>query len=291
MESVQKYHPDAALYILIVDKTSDEKVRDEVINRNKFAALTWLEELDIPELPDMIKRYDIVELNTAVKPFFLDRLLHKMKYQKVVYLDSDILLFHSMDEVLALLEEHNVILTPHLISTTEDEDTAISVIDDFLQYGIYNLGFIALRNSSTSRDLLTWWMDKLKTKYYLSPERHLAWDQKWMDFAPAMFDRVYILRNPGYNMAFWNLQKRILSKKDDSYLVNGRYPLVFYHFSHYRMEYKELIADVQPESRRIAVSTGPDLEEIFESYYNNVQKNHYAFFSRIEAGFRGYYYK
>lgn len=92
-------------------------------------------------------------------------------------------------------------------------------------------------------------------------------------------------------MAFWNLQKRILSKKDDSYLVNGRYPLVFYHFSHFRMEYKELIADVQPASRRIPVSTRSDLEEIFESYYNSVQKNHYAFFSRIEAGFRGCYYK
>ncbi len=33
-------------------------------------------------------------------------------------------------------------------------------------------------------------------------------DQRWCDLVPSLFDRVHIERDPGYNVASWNLSTR-----------------------------------------------------------------------------------
>src|SRR5690606_11556379 len=54
---------------------------------------------------------------------------------------------------------------------------------------------------------------------------------RWVDFAPAFFDRVKVLRSPGLNAAPWNLPTREMAGSlADGFTVNGR-PLVFFHFS------------------------------------------------------------
>ena len=56
-------------------------------------------------------------------------------------------------------------------------------------------------------------------------------DQKWGDIVPAMFDGVFILREPGYNVSTWNLSNRSVTQDPEGrILVNGQ-PLQFYHFS------------------------------------------------------------
>ena len=56
-------------------------------------------------------------------------------------------------------------------------------------------------------------------------------DQRWVDLAPAFFEGLKILRDPGYNVATWNLTHRTVAGSLESGLtVNGR-PLCFFHFS------------------------------------------------------------
>jgi len=65
-------------------------------------------------------------------------------------------------------------------------------------------------------------------------DRGLFTDQKWCDHVPALFEDMYIIRDPGYNVASWNINKRILSiSEDGQILVNDKYPLRFYHFTGY----------------------------------------------------------
>ncbi len=44
-------------------------------------------------------QYNVLELNTAAKPYFLSYLLDKTGCQKLVYLDPDILVLHQLDEL------------------------------------------------------------------------------------------------------------------------------------------------------------------------------------------------
>jgi len=227
MDSVKRFHEDIDLHILIVDAVKDKEIQKMIFSQDSRIHSVFLSEIGIDQWDTMAFCYDIVEMNTAVKPYFLDYLLNRYGYENIIYLDADMMLFNRLDQVYELLNQYSILLTPHLLSIEEDLDSSMSRIDDFLQFGVYNLGFIALRNDKNGRELIQWWKDKLKEKSILEPKKFLAWDQKWMDFAPALFESVYIIKDPGYNVAFWNIQTRFIHKEDGVYYVNHQYKLVF----------------------------------------------------------------
>ena len=47
-------------------------------------------------------------------------------------------------------------------------------------------------------------------------------DQRWCDHVPALFDKVKVVRDPGYNVASWNLSTcTVAVRKDGQVSVNG----------------------------------------------------------------------
>ncbi|MFZ4372619.1 MAG: hypothetical protein ACOYO2_05260 [Mycobacterium sp.] len=283
VESVFRFHPELHYYIFIVDRSDDDDLHNKLAEMNNHANIIWIDELKIPELSAMIEKYSVGEMNLAVRPSVFKYLLSDRKYDKIFYVDADIRLFADLSETIRLLDTSSILLTPHLVGPEEDEDTEMSSLDDFLQYGIYNLGFLGLKNDRNSEKFLDWWHSKLIDRCFLAPERFLFGDQKWIDFAPALFDKVHILRSPGYNMAFWNLQKRIVTRQADGYLVNGEHRLVFYHFSHYNPLKREYIADLDgPGQTLVNVSSRPDLAPLFDYYNQTLSLMNFNYFSGIK---------
>ena len=45
-------------------------------------------------------------------------------------------------------------------------------------------------------------------------------DQRWADFVPCFFEH-HILKDPGYNVAYWNLHARRLTADGGGYVVDG----------------------------------------------------------------------
>ena len=62
----------------------------------------------------MAARYDVLELSTAVKPWLLRHLLDDRGLERLAYLDPDIQVFAPLTEVDTLLDEHEMVLIPHL---------------------------------------------------------------------------------------------------------------------------------------------------------------------------------
>jgi hypothetical protein len=60
-------------------------------------------------------KYNVLELCTAVKPYLLKYLFEKYDAEKILYLDPDIVVYHTLDTVLELLERCTAILTPHIV--------------------------------------------------------------------------------------------------------------------------------------------------------------------------------
>ena len=82
-------------------------------------------------------------------------------------------------------------------------------------------------------------------------------DQRWVDFVPSFFDH-HILKDPGYNVAYWNLHGREVFSDGDRYLVDG-VPLRFFHFSGFDARKPWLLSKHQGERPRVLLSERPAL--------------------------------
>ena len=223
MDSVRAVEPDWDPYLLLCDEN------DGVFDAsNEPFHVVELSELPIPNRRAFCFRYTILELNTAVKPWLLEWLFAK-GYDQVVYLDPDIYVYRPMREVEEALEAGNfLVLTPHLTGRLDDH--AKPSEHDILKAGAFNLGFAALRRHPTLLPFLRWWQEKVEFDCIIDFENAFFVDQKWIDLAPGMFGDVAVLRHEGYNVAYWNLKHRKVTKRRGGFFVNGQ-PLVFFHFS------------------------------------------------------------
>jgi glycosyltransferase involved in cell wall biosynthesis len=221
MASVQRNHPEWDRFILFAAEPTDSQSDEE-----SFTTVS-LEALPLPSPRRFCFRYTLLELNTAVKPWMFERLFAH-GYDRVVYLDPDIVVYGPLVELDALPPETFLTLTPHLTDSIGGDDHPSE--RTILQAGAYNLGFLAVVRQPQLARFLAWWKEKLEFQCVVDVERGLFVDQKWMDLAPGLFPQVAILRHEGYNVAYWNLRQRTVVGEGSHAMVNGQ-PLRFFHFS------------------------------------------------------------
>ncbi|MCJ2078919.1 hypothetical protein MKK68_25335 [Methylobacterium sp. E-016] len=178
-----------------------------------------------------IFKHDIVEACTAVKGHALLHIL-SLGAEKVIYLDPDIALFHDLSEIERRLDKYSVVLTPHQVEPNLTESEVIDNEITSMKYGIYNLGFLAVRNDEDGKGMARWWASCLFRACYDDVPNGIFTDQKYCDHVPGLFGNVHVERDPGYNVASWNLSRRTLTIcSSGRILVNHNSPLRFYHFT------------------------------------------------------------
>lgn len=227
-ETLRRHHPDWNFTLCLVDEAPPGFVLD--LAREPIDRVVGLDQLGIPDLRGWIFQHDLVELCTAVKGAMLCKLLDEGA-EAVVYLDPDIALFDTLAPAIEALDGASVVLTPHQL---EPEDDRAAVIDNeigSLKHGIYNLGFLAVRGCAEGRRFAAWWRDRLAEFCFDDIPNGLFTDQRWCDLAPAFFPGVRILRDPGCNVASWNLGRRPLTIDADGRLLAQGRSLRFFHFT------------------------------------------------------------
>jgi hypothetical protein len=226
-------------------------------------------------------KYDILELNTNVKPTFMKHLLATHQLEKLVYLDPDIFVYAPLTPVFDALDSANAVLTPHI--TTPVDDGKRPNEQDHLYNGTYNLGFFAVRGSDEAKNILSWWERRCLDNGFSEGRTGLFVDQKWMNLAPGLFGGVTILRHPGCNMAYWNLHERHLTPDTDgSYRVNGNAPLCFFHFSGIVVSDPAMLSK---NTDRFTLAVRPDLQQLFAAYKAAVLANGKSAGETIPYGF------
>lgn len=224
--SLKRFHPDWHFIAVITDEPPEAFSFNPVTE--PFDEVIWGQSLDIPNINAWIFKHSIVEVCTAVKGPVL-KALGQAGYEKIVYLDPDIAVINSLQPVIDLLDSSSIVLTPHQLTP---ESTPIAINDNeigSLKHGIFNLGFVAIRSDGEGMRFAQWWNDRLLDYCYDDIPRGLFTDQRWCDHAPVFFEGVHILKDPGYNVASWNLSNRKLQfSANGELLVNG-VPLRFYH--------------------------------------------------------------
>lgn len=227
--TLKQQHPDWKFHVLF----SDTLPAGFDLNAEPFDVIWTIDQLGIPNWKAWSFGHDVVELCTAVKgPAGLMFAKGEVD-DKIIYLDPDIRVYSSLQTISDLLDYHDVLLTPHLLHFESEKGAVIDNEITSLQHGTYNLGFFAASAKGQGRAFLEWWAARLLDHCIADIPRGLFTDQRWVDLAPSFFDRLHIIRDPGCNVATWNIHHRRISKSDTGEYLAGGTPLKFYHFTGY----------------------------------------------------------
>lgn len=275
-ESFLEHHPEGQFSVLVLDAPPEAPGGPD----EPFTTITPYEiGIDRAELHRMAMIYDVMEFATSVKPWLLRTLLDRGA-SDVTYFDPDIQIFAPLDDVSALARRHSIVLIPHVTEPMPD-DGRVPNETTILEAGIYNLGFIAVGEGA--RPFLDWWSKRLARECLLAPERSRFVDQRWVDFVPAMFDH-FILRDPGCDVAHWNLWGRTLAWTGDRYEVDG-VPLRFYHFSGFDPEQPDVLSKHQGASPRLLLDDNPALRRLCRQYAERLLSSGYRATSTLPYRF------
>ncbi len=249
-------NPDSRFSVLVVDALPGEIPSTdglEVVTPHDLC-------LDPAEFSRMALLYDVTELSTALKPWALELLLDRGA-DVAVYLDPDIYVYSALDEVEHAALDSGILLTPHTVSPMRRDNLRPSEAD-IMGAGVYNLGFIAVNKDA--RGMLGWWQERLRRDSISAPEQMIFTDQRWIDLVPGYFDHG-VLRDPGYNVAYWNLDNRQIEWDGEGYRVNSR-PLRFFHFSGYNPDTPWILSKYVADRPRVLLSEHPTVRKLCDEY-------------------------
>lgn len=262
-------HPGHRFFVLIVADLTDPTP----FQLDESFTPVMLPEVGIQNLRAVAMKYDILELNTNVKPSFMKHLIDSYGLDALLYLDPDIFVYKPVQPVFEALEAGaTAVLTPHMTQPVFDEKSPSE--QDLLYNGTYNLGFIGVSRTAESRRLLDWWEHRCLHLGFSEGRTGLFVDQKWMNLAPGLFENIVISRDPGLNMAYWNLHERDLAKTVDGYAVEGAskdtVPLRFFHFSGLDSASSDIISR---NTDRFTFNDRPELRDLFANYKEALVSN------------------
>jgi hypothetical protein len=252
------HHPGSRFYLCVVGRRASHLTYPDHLDDR--IVVIEAERIGIEDFPSMAFGYDALELNCAVKPAFLGWVFANSDCRSVLYLDPDILVMSPIEPIFAGLERATIALTPHLTAPIEDDRSPSEL--DFLRNGTFNLGCIGIRRGAEAIRFLSWWKRRLRLLGLVDPAHGQFVDQKWLDLAPSLFPDHVIIRDPGCNVAYWNLQERTIAGGSTEFTVNG-VPLRFFHFSGFDLLNPNSLSKHQ--NRHVLPAMGP-LRLLFDAY-------------------------
>ena len=264
-----------SFFCFLIDEIHDGfSLEDESF---KLLKVTDLQK-SIPEFDQLKLKYSAFELCCALKPFCGEFLFSRSNEEQIlVYLDSDILFYNDIKLLAEELGSNAILLTPHFISEPPDFNKISEL--DVNNTGLYNGGFFALKKNSNTSEFLKWWKERMKQFCFTDFKNGMFVDQIWLNFVPLYFKNVLISKHKGLNVAYWNFHERTISTSSyNTWKVNNESPLVFIHYSGFRLYRRDLISIHQT---RYHFKEMPEIKKLFQDYALFLEKNASTFHLEI----------
>lgn len=225
VKSFLSHHPDLPFFIASADPPGDGLDAD--CGECKVLGLS---ELGITTDTRFLFQFSRKQLAVLLKPVVLRHLLSQ-GFESVLFLDPDMLVFHRLDDLLDAARTHSLTLTPHVGPAADSPDRSARE-KQLLLAGIYNGGVLGVRNRPETVAFLKWLEERLRTHCHDDVREGVHYDQRWLDLAPAFIEDIHFFRDPGINVAYWNLPDRRIESVGGVPSVDGR-PIRLFHFSGY----------------------------------------------------------
>jgi glycosyltransferase involved in cell wall biosynthesis len=175
-----------------------------------------------------------------------------------VYLDPEICVYRSLEDVLALARERGIVVTRRVAALPADDRRPNYL--DLLAAGRVSDGFVAVSDGPGVQRLLRQWAQ--------SPVAPGESGARWLELLPDLFPEAVVLDDPGYNVSFWNLHERRLERDGAGVSANGR-PLCFMHFGGFRPDRPYWLS---ADANRVRVIDDPVLGELCGHYAEHARE-------------------
>jgi hypothetical protein len=146
---------------------------------------------------------------------------HEPDAEWVTYLDSDLFFFASPEPIYSEMKDAAFGIIPHHFTRR---------LADMRRFGIYNVGWVSVRHCDEGISVLRWWRERCIEWCHDFVEGDRFADQRYLDRLPGMFTNVHVIQHLGANLAPWNFADLRVEWRDEAVLVDGGYPLLFFHF-------------------------------------------------------------
>lgn len=245
-------------YVLVVDS--------EGVDREEYQfKIIGLEELEIPMIEHMCIYYNAFELVCILKPFLINYLILKRDLNKIAYFDVDIFISSDLYELSCLMDTKQAIFNPHFNQSPSLDRKAPTDIH-ITMYGIYNGGFWAFTKSDRSLELLNWFMKRFYLYGFDKGKEGMSGDQPLITLSASLFDDIfYSLKEPTYNIAYWNIHERDIIFKNNKFYID-RKEAVFFHLSGFKEAKPEVFSNKGMHYQRIATADYPSTKNIIKIY-------------------------
>lgn len=298
-DSIVRYYADLDFYIIVADEF-ESKIKDE----DKILIAKEFLDINQEDWTDMSFKYNLTEFCTSIKPFSILKFFNE-GYDKVIYLDPDIKFYSSIGTIFNELDDKLVVLSPHILTIPSEQYEGFPELW-FLNTGIYNLGFIGVKNDIIIVQFIRWWARKLKDFSFNDKYEGLFTDQIWVNFVTSFVsnEQILISRDCGRDVAPWNFEEREVRFDNNKIYIKLKNEekldeLMFVHFSGFN--YKALVdGDINgrgkgndneyPEFEKLIKDYGKDLSSHLSEYLSlNYSYNFYDDGSLIKKHHRRIY--
>jgi hypothetical protein len=253
--SFRERHPGIPFFVLLADEVDGFFEP----SREPFELLGF-GELGIANDERLRFRHAQQPLSYAAAPHFLRHLLDR-GFARALFIKQESLVMGDLSGIAGRLARHPILLTPHLLDPLEGPERGLRELN-ILQVGACNAGLVGVAEHPVARRFLDWWSDRVHDHCRLAVAEGIHYEQRWIDLVPAFFEGTHLLRDPGCNVAHWNLPERRVAATDGKVTVDGQSATLF-RFSGFDPEEPERLT--RHTDRLDAARAGP-AGEIFRRY-------------------------
>jgi glycosyltransferase involved in cell wall biosynthesis len=260
--SLQDHHPELPFVVVVADARPGE-----VIDVGGALVVPG-SDLGIARFPYMTLKYSAADLCCALKPAAVRHAARETGADRVVYLDSDIRLYARMDVLLEALQHAEAVAIPHTLGPMPHPERLWErpSLGDLAFAGVLNAGLFGMSFADGPPHFLDQWEQLITREGAFLPSQGGQMEQNAFNWVIGFAERVHILRDPAYNVAYWNLHDRTLrwAGLDDGtgWRVDDK-PLVAFHFSGFSPFEPETLSRHQ---NRYSLHYMPSLSRLCEDY-------------------------
>jgi hypothetical protein len=262
--SVLRYHPEARVVVALADEFDGQL--DPLAE--PFSIVTPAD-LGVPDLRDLAFRTSQRAFAIALKPYLIEYLARESG--SALFLDADTVVLGELGSLCDDVQRHALTLVPHRLVTPRTRDA----IDRDLVLnlaGVFNAGVVGIRLEPSSRNFIRWWQRRVHRRCVYAVGRGLHYDQRWLDLALGFVEDLHVHRDPGVNVAHWNLAERIIQIRAGAVTAGGE-PCRLFHFSGFDPDDPEKPSKYRPDLRLDQLG---DAHQLFRDYAAELNREGWA---------------